>query len=274
MIMFSLLFLPALQLRTIITSTKALHAKGFGASGVNSGKNKASPFSSGKNEASPSPIIDPLDSLTHAQLSRRLSDVLKHFASLPEDHPSLQNFTPSYTPSLALLRGRLPDLLISRTRLGESSIPSAGRGLFATRNIAAAELLTLFPGDALLFREHDLAEITGVLYGKDATGDPLTSDESREFELRVSAKHSIVGDPKLDEDKAYLAHFANDGWALRGSSSEERMEYSRKSALACNAFFQLIEPECHMGLFAIRDIKVGEEVFVSYTSGYWLSRAK
>ncbi|GMI30653.1 hypothetical protein TrRE_jg12824 [Triparma retinervis] len=181
-----------------------------------------------------------------------------------------------YLPALRmpLLRGRLPDLLIARTRLGPSTVPSAGRGLFVTRGVAAGELLTLFPADALLFRDNDMSEISGVLYGNIRSGDPLTSDSSRAYELRVSAQHSIVGDPKLDTDRAYFAHFANDFRALLGSSDEERADYKRESGLAANAFFQIFEPEspCHMGLFAIRDIAEGEEVFVSYTEGYWLSR--
>lgn len=205
------------------------------------------------------------------------------------------NFTPSYTPSLSLLRGRLPDLLLARTRLGPSTVPSAGRGLFATRPITASELITLFPGDALLFRDNDLSEITGgeaekersddliaptlavrdalpnqmltaVLYGRLRSGGALTSDESRAYEVRVSATHSIVGDPELDGDMAYLAHFANDKQSLQCSnkqcSAEERTEYSRESALAANAIFEIFVPEspCHLGLFATRDIAKGEEV--------------
>lgn len=256
-IYFLYFLVPLLKKRTI------LRAKGFGVS-------PSSP---------PSPASSPFDTLNHTELSTRFNDVLDHFAQLPSSHPSLVNFTPSYTPSLSLLRGRLPDLLLARTRLGPSTVPSAGRGLFATRPITASELITLFPGDALLFRDNDLSEITGVLYGRLRSGGALTSDESRAYEVRVSATHSIVGDPELDGDMAYLAHFANDKQSLQCSnkqcSAEERTEYSRESALAANAIFEIFVPEspCHLGLFATRDIAKGEEVFVSYTEGYWLSRA-
>ena len=44
------------------------------------------------------------------------------------------------------------------------------------------------------------------------------------------------------------------------------------SQRGANAIFELFVEGSHMGVFATRDIARDEEVFVSYTEGYWLSR--
>jgi hypothetical protein len=55
-----------------------------------------------------------------------------------------------------LLSTRLPDLELNRTCIGPSTIDGAGRGLFATEDIAKGELITCYPGDALLCEYSEL----------------------------------------------------------------------------------------------------------------------
>ncbi|KAK1738826.1 hypothetical protein QTG54_010142 [Skeletonema marinoi] len=57
-----------------------------------------------------------------------------------------------------LLSTRIPDLQLqlNRTRTGPSTIDGAGRGLFATEDIAKGELITCYPGDALLCEYSEL----------------------------------------------------------------------------------------------------------------------
>ena len=58
-----------------------------------------------------------------------------------------------------LLSTRLPDLslTLNRTCIGPSTIEGAGRGLFATEDIAKGGLITCYPGDALLCEYGELA---------------------------------------------------------------------------------------------------------------------
>lgn len=46
---------------------------------------------------------------------------------------------------------KLESMGLNCTRLGQSTISGAGRGLFATRDIPKGELVTCYPGDALLY---------------------------------------------------------------------------------------------------------------------------
>ena len=212
------------------------------------------------------------DSLTRKELASRLQAALGHFASLPFGHPSLVNFTATNTPAMALLRGRLPGLLLSRVRLQLSSIKGAGSGVFACRPLLRGELLTLFPGDALLVRDSDEGEIGGVLYSAGYAPPDLCGDASRAYELRISETVSAVGDPEKTTDGAYLGHMCNDAWKLAGRGAEAEEEYRERSGRGANAIFELFLEGSHVGVVATRNIGRGEEVYISYTGGYWLSR--
>jgi hypothetical protein len=135
--------------------------------------------------------------------------------------------------------------------------------------------VTLFPGDAILFRDGEMAEVTGALFGSQQSqaGSPsLMDDAARAYEIRSSSKHSIVGDSSRTDDPAYLGHIANDGAILIKGDDLSRTVYSSKSAKAANAAFEDIHDNCHIGLFALQPIPKGREIFASYGEGYWLSR--
>ena len=55
-----------------------------------------------------------------------------------------------------LLSTRLPDLQLNQTRIGPSTIEGAGCGMFAAEDIAKGELITCYPGDALLCEYSEL----------------------------------------------------------------------------------------------------------------------
>lgn len=55
-----------------------------------------------------------------------------------------------------LLSTRLSSLELNRTSIGPSTIEGAGLGLFATEDIAKGELITCYPGDALLVEYGEL----------------------------------------------------------------------------------------------------------------------
>lgn len=130
----------------------------------------------------------PNDSLTKAELNARFRDVLAHFQATGElsNEQALEN----------LLRTRLPQLALNRCRIGPS--PFHGSGVFATRAIAPGELVTCYPGDALLLWDEmtptsaQTAASQGMrvllaphLANQDAASCFMTNRRARDYEIRV-----------------------------------------------------------------------------------------
>ena len=223
-----------------------------------------------------------------------------------------------------LLSTRLPDLQLNRTRIGPSTIEGAGRGLFATEDIAKGELITCYPGDALLceYSELEIDEEDGeedfdeedidfeveeyydeeadyaeevVLWGEhiDAT-DRIEEDEVFDgiveedvppltsYAASVDDVYSVMGMPVLDNDPAYYGHFANDGAghiaiqtgvddAARIGIEEVISSYVSESVELSNAIHRPLADGLHLGTFASKNIKHGEEVLVTYGPDYWMA---
>lgn len=160
-----------------------------------------------------------------------------------------------------LLSSRLHLPFLSRTKVGPSNIVGAGRGLFATENIAKGEIITCYPGDALLYElplpdnetnnmddesEDELSDYdeddedgaeTIVLWGSHVPPHDIW-DEDKVFDgnestipltsyaVSVDDHYSVMGHPSLDDDPAYYGHFANDGaghLALEGPNSQNNL---------------------------------------------------
>lgn len=214
------------------------------------------------------------DNLTKEELSLRFIEV--------RDYYFKTNTMTQENVSLSMLRTRLPHLALNRCHVAPSTIVKAGLGLFASRNVDKDELITLFPGDALLvwkngivgdFTPHDNV---GCMFGEHVQGanrdaSRVSSNEARLYELEILKGHSLVADPLLVEDRAYLGHMINDSAALVSKSNASRTLYSKTSFDRHNAAFRDCQG-CHLTVTATRDIMENEEIFVSYGEGYWLSR--
>ena len=103
---------------------------------------------------------------------------------------------------------------------------------------------------------------------------PMTS-----YSVFVDTQYSVLGHPSLDDNSAYFGHFANDGSSMEGMDINEELgmedniaTYLSKSREAANAKHQPFmgdAPLHHMVTRATRDIKAGEEIFVTYGADYW-----
>jgi hypothetical protein len=213
------------------------------------------------------------DDLTKEELASRFAEVLDYYRT--------SNEMPQETVCLNMLRTRLPNLRLNRCFVAPSTIPESGSGLFASRKFLKGELVTLYPGDALLAWPKDVGDFSngnvGVMFGNHVVGidrDPnrVSTDVARSYELKIGTNHSIVADPLLVGDAAYLGHMINDGATLSSSSNASRTMYSRATFEKHNAAFFVMEG-CHFAATATKDIERGQEIFVSYGEGYWLSRS-
>jgi len=216
------------------------------------------------------------DDLTKYELGLRLKEVRDYYRDHPEEM-SQENVC------LNLFRTRLPKLRLNRCFVGaESTIDGAGRGLFASRDIAEGELITLYPCDVMLAWETTVGDFRGdigVTFGSNVrkedqqkTADRLTTDSARAYELKIGGRHSVVADPLLVDNAAYLGHIANDASVLNSRDQASVDKYVKSSRIGHNAAFLVLEG-AHFMTVATRSISEGAEIFVSYGYNYWFSRA-
>ncbi len=272
---------------------------------------------------------------TAAQITRSLQNLQNDLLSNPSKlQPILEQHKDSSADDIklspdnlvkeTLLSTRLPDLKLNRTRIGPSTIEGAGRGLFATEDIAKGELITCYPGDALLceyseleideeeeeedFEDEDVDFEDEEYYDEEAdyaeevilwgdhidVTDRIEDDEVFDgiveedvpaltsYAASVDDVYSVMGMPVLDNDPAYYGHFANDGAghiaiqtgvddAARRGIEEIISSYVSESVELSNAIHGPIADGLHLGTFATKNIKQGEEVMVTYGPDYWMA---
>jgi hypothetical protein len=188
---------------------------------------------------------------------------------------------------VSLVRTRLDDLQLNRTMLGPSTIAGAGRGLFAVCDSKEGDLLTCYPGDALVTILNDDDDENGTSKGGESGGveynvvwgnhvhredQPavVLDQHLQEYLLHAQDDYGVLGLPSLDEDPAYLGHFVNDGGRLL--SQNGFTDYILDSFDKANAKHRDVQDGSHMVLIATRDITKGEEIFVTYGPDYWMEQ--
>jgi len=234
-------------------------------------------------------IIINNDSLTLEELAARLRQVRAQTRSEFTNNPSSQEaISAQLLLCDQLLSTRFRNLSLSRCIAQPSSIH--GMGLFATRPIATEELITLYPGDALLAWGDEYGGLPGpegcalqAMYGSHIDAQEQASPQcflkkknARDFEVVTGKRRSIVGDPSRNADPAYLGHIANDAACLvvvgnDKNNNDDQGAYEHKSSAGTNAALLMLEG-CHYVTIATRDIEESEEILVSYGVGYWRGR--
>ena len=206
--------------------------------------------------------------LTLASVGAMFRDVRKHYRESGEVDEG------QVCRNMMVTRVRDFAQRINNVRVGPSGIH--GDGLFASRDIEAGDLITFFPGDALLVwedgnREGDFMIFFGAhIPQSERDAKEISQHRVKQYELYSSAEISAVGDPARRDEPAYLGHLANDGSTCASPTDKET--YRRDSTRAANAEPVLIE-SCHFALVATRSIQTDEEILFCYGEGYWLARA-
>lgn len=190
-------------------------------------------------------IENQLDLLANASKRHKLHPQ----STVDADNENRGELAPQQVVQEVLLSSRLHLPFLRRAKLGPSRIDGAGRGLFATEKISKGEVITCYPGDALLYElpssyyetddnvnEYDETLVdyhenkdddddgteTIVLWGSHVPPQNVW-DEDKVFDgsestipltsyaVSVDDHYSVMGHPALDDDPAYYGHFANDG---------------------------------------------------------------
>mmetsp|Transcript_18185 Transcript_18185/g.28103 ORF Transcript_18185/g.28103 Transcript_18185/m.28103 type:complete len:250 (-) Transcript_18185:417-1166(-) len=176
----------------------------------------------------------------------------------------LMNLRSDGVPDDVLIGTRYSLPTLSRTCIDSSQIPNAGRGLFASVDCPEGHLLTCYPGDILVHHATGLRNVPEELL-KDGDGRLRSLLESNC--IGVSEEYGILGLPHLDQDMAYVGHFANDG-ARPPRNEDDLTRYSIESEQIANAQHVPLE-NLHVVTVALRDIQKDEEILVSYGPEFW-----
>lgn len=225
--------------------------------------------------------LSDIDSLTLDELAQRLRLVRTQSRELFSSNPKSQEAILAQLELCDEIQStRFRNLAIHRTEVRSSSVH--GKGLFATRDIFENELITLYPGDALLAWDSDGPGPRGcplrAVYGPHVTTKEqadsdffLLQDTARDYEIVTGKRRSVVGDPKRDRDAAYLGHMANDAINNNNNNNRGEQQQQPKEQQQVNAVNLTLEG-CHTVTLATRLIKKDQEILVSYGEGYWKSK--
>lgn len=224
--------------------------------------------------------VDNDDALTLAQLRLQLRAEWHALCELAEEEGSTATRSGCSVGEWAsrnMLATRLEALSLNRCYVAESTLAAAGNGLFASRDISAGELITLYPGDGVCIEDGATAAGSSLWAASAADGlrrslDASILERGKDYEREVDREvgtTSVLGDPLLVEDPAYLGHMLNDGATCTREAL--RTAYVAEAAAACNVH-QVALDACHVAIVATRDVWKDEELFMAYGAGYWTSR--
>lgn len=225
-----------------------------------------------------------------------VSSLKTHLLELQQELLQDENLSPPHNDlsreeysRQSILKRRIPNLDNGKNiQIGASTIPGGGRGLFSTRSIQAGEVITCYPGDALVVTmsennddaDDDIAAYS-LVWGSHVPPNWRFTDDfklwnSRDndddyspwtgYVVQVCDTYSVLGLPHLDIDLTYAGHFAND--SCRALSPKDLSRYVLKSQERANAQHQQVMG-LHVATVATRAIEPGEEIFVTYGPDYW-----
>ena len=158
-----------------------------------------------------------------------------------------------------------------------STIPDAGKGLFASQRISAGSILTFYPVNAMGVNFADGSSFVHSRQGHDHTTSAyiMTLVGNRPiFGIDVENDFDGMGfvdaDPSRQVTPAWQCHYINDGAIVAHNSPESVMEYYTASLKAQNAIFVPFGPSPLVAAVATQDIEKGQEIFTCYGRSYWL----
>ena len=188
-------------------------------------------------------------------------------------------------PSLKQLYGKCTKTVVVK----KSSIPGAGKGLFAKNNIKAGSICCFYPahtlgielGDRQLWvsanesdQEYFSKNPPGSSSYLHATDQPIFDRPSILAdiapELLKDAPIYLDVNPNKEVDPLWVSQYINDGAIVMSNDEEGVSKYYEQSKRKKNCIHLPFGPSPIMATVATRKIKKGEELFTSYGCVYWL----
>eukprot|EP00977_Amphora_coffeiformis_P030126 scaffold44864_cov221-Amphora_coffeaeformis.AAC.1 len=177
----------------------------------------------------------------------------------------------------------LPNAKVASVHVDASSIPNAGKGLFASKNIQAGTIVSFYPVHAIGMDNEDRGD-TLYLSAKDGDGISLgnAQDYSLDYiqylvgsrplgETAMGAGLFVDANPsKKDDADGWLSHYINDGATVLSNTDQGILDYYAASRRHKNCVQVPFGPSPVLATVTTRKVKKGQELFTSYGCFYWL----
>jgi len=196
-----------------------------------------------------------------------------------------QVMTPEFFASSSTLK-QLYSQCLKPIEVRKSSIPGAGLGLFAKKNIKANTIVSLYPAHALgveqstsfvslssdesYFQAHS-SQNSGYLHCTDQPIFKRTSLLSKAFsDVDDTTPLYLDVNPTKTTVDGWLSQMINDGAIVKENSEEGVSDYYRETKFTKNCIHIPFGPSPIMATVTTKKVKKGQELFTTYGCTYWL----
>lgn len=167
---------------------------------------------------------------------------------------------------------------------GESSIPGAGKGLFAKQNIKKGTLIGFYPVHGIGAEFEDGSYVCCGMTSADQNHfDEMKDLKSNYIQYLIGSRKLGTSDfgedtqlfvdvnpSRTDLSGCWNGHLVNDGATLTENSEQGMLDYYTASQRCKNCVHIPFGPSPLIAVVTTRKVKKGEELFTTYGCLYWL----
>lgn len=140
-----------------------------------------------------------------------------------------------------------------------------GIGVFATKDILKNSIITIYPADIMYITYN---ENSTVQYSKRQGGHCYKNIKNL-YSVSFYDDYTVIGDPEFNTDPNFLGHMINDAVKPIDNNINEYLKKSNELK-NCEIISMAYNDVPYISLIvSTRDIKVSEELFISYGTDYW-----
>jgi len=173
-------------------------------------------------------------------------------------------------------------------KIAPSSIPGAGTGLFAVKNIMAGTIICFYPVDGIgvdcdisstftaldpegqLYFDGDEVQTANYIHYLIGSR-PLISDNGISKQMLFQGETLFIDvNPNNPVSAPWLSHYINDGAIVNGNNEDSVLTYYKESTRLKNCVHIPFGPSPILATVTTRKVKKGEEFFTSYGCSYWI----
>jgi len=166
----------------------------------------------------------------------------------------------------------------------KSSIPGAGKGLFAKQNIKKGTLIGFYPVHGIGAEFEDGSYICcGITSADQSHFDEIKDLKSNYIQYLIGSRQLGAADfgentqlfvdvnpSRIESSGCWNGHYVNDGAILSENSEQGMLDYYTASQRFKNCVHIPFGPSPLIAVVTTRKVKKGEELFTTYGCLYWL----